>query len=246
MRSEIASNRFGYSTLVRSCCIGREIAKALCKGGANVYGLSRTKELLDTLKEECPTIKTLCCDLNDWDATRKAVQDIGPIDLLVNNAGISLLQNFLDVTPEVYDQVMNVNLKAVINVSQIAAKTMIDRGVGGAIVNISSIASERALQRHTVYCVSKAGLNQMTKVMALELGPHKIRVNAVCPTIIMTELGRAFWSDPIVNKPYIDRTPLGRFGEIEDVVHTVMFLLSDKSAMIHGTTIPIDGGLFVS
>nr|XP_033816794.1 L-xylulose reductase [Geotrypetes seraphini] len=222
--------------------IGRETVKALRRGGASVVALSRTQSDLDSLAHECPGIEVLCVDLADWDATKTALQAVGDVDLLVNNAAVALLQPFLEITKEAVDTSFNVNVKAVLHVSQIVAQQMIARRAPGAIVNISSQASQCALQNHSVYCATKGALDMLTKVMALELGPKKIRVNAVNPTVVMTDMGRIGWSDPEKAGPMLNRIPLGHFAEIDDVVNAVLFLLSDRSAMITGVTLPVDGG----
>ncbi|MBN3280165.1 DER reductase, partial [Polyodon spathula] len=125
---------------------------------------------------------------------------------------------------------------------QIVARGMRSRGSGGSIVNVSSQASQCALQDHAVYCATKGALDMLTKVMALELGPHKIRVNSVNPTVVMTAMGRISWSDPMKAGPMMSRIPLGKFAEVEDVVNAILFLLSEQSAMITGATLPVDGG----
>ncbi|UYV75824.1 hypothetical protein LAZ67_13001446 [Cordylochernes scorpioides] len=170
-------------------------------------------DMLDTsAATQCPGVRTIAVDLTDWDATKQAVESCGPVDLLVNNAGVSSLQSFGSITPEAID----------------------------------SQASLVALPDHTVYCASKAALDQITKVMALELGPHKIRVNSVCPTVVNTAMGRLAWSDPDLVARTTAKIPLGRFCEVEDVVAAVMFLLSDGAAMITGSCLPVDGGYTVA
>ncbi|XP_068160615.1 L-xylulose reductase isoform X1 [Antennarius striatus] len=193
-------------------------------------------------KTKCPSIIPVCVDLADWEATEATLQDVGPIDLLVNNAGCSSLQPFLEVTPDQFDRLFNVNVKAVVHVSQVVARGMKARGSGGSIVNVSSQASKCALRDHAMYCATKGALDMLTKVMALELGPHQIRVNSVNPTVVMTEMGRMAWSDPDKANPVLSRVPLGRFAEVDDVVNSVLFLLSDKSNMTNGVTLPVDGG----
>nr|XP_051684397.1 L-xylulose reductase isoform X2 [Oryctolagus cuniculus] len=153
---------------------------------------------------------------------------------------------FLEVTKEACDTSFDVNLRAVIQVSQIVARGMIARGAPGAIVNVSSQASRRALTDHSVYCSTKGALDMLTKVMALELGPHKIRVNAVNPTVVMTPMGQANWSNPHKAKPLLDRIPLGKFAEVEHVVDAILFLLSDRSGMTTGSTLPVDGGFLAT
>ncbi|KYO20469.1 beta-1,3-N-acetylglucosaminyltransferase radical fringe [Alligator mississippiensis] len=140
----------------------------------------------------------------------------------------------------------DVNLRAALQVSQIVARQLIARGAPGAIVNVSSQASQRALQGHTVYCCTKSALDMLTKMMALELGPHKIRVNAVNPTVVMTDMGRVNWSEPQKAGAMLSRIPLGRFAEVDEVVNSILFLLSDQSAMTTGALLPVDGGFLAS
>ncbi|XP_002740433.2 L-xylulose reductase-like [Saccoglossus kowalevskii] len=214
--------------------------------GAKVYALSRTQSDLDSLKEEVPGISTLTVDLVDWDATTKAVESIGPVDLLVNNAGFGIVRAFIDVTQEEFDETLNINLKAAMHVGQIVARSMISKGTGGSIVNISSQASLMALTGHAAYSASKAGLDMLTKTMALELATHKIRVNSVNPTVVLTELGKRAWADPVRSESMTSRIPMNKFAEVKDVVNAVIYLLSDKADMITGSCLPIDGGFVVA
>ncbi|XP_077407158.1 L-xylulose reductase isoform X2 [Vanacampus margaritifer] len=222
--------------------IGRATARALARYGANVTAVTRTQSDLDSLVHECPSITPVCVDLADWGATDDALKNIGPIELLINNAACAKLQPFLEVTPDQFDQSFTVNVKAVLHVSQVVAHGMIARGSGGSIVNVSSQASQCALKNHTVYCATKGALDMLTKVMALELGPHQIRVNSVNPTVVMTEMGRRGWSNPEKAKTMTSRIPLGRFAEVDEVVNSILFLLSDKSTMTNGVALPVDGG----
>ena len=143
--------------------IGKEIALRLSKHKGQVFALSKTKQNLDSLVAIDPKIQPICVDLRDWNATRKIVQSILPIDLLVNNAAVACLTPFLDATPNEFDLTFDVNVKAAFNVSQIVAKNMIERKCSGSIVNISSQAGQVALKDHTVYCMSKAALDMLTK-----------------------------------------------------------------------------------
>uniref|UniRef100_A0A8D1J2E1 L-xylulose reductase n=1 Tax=Sus scrofa TaxID=9823 RepID=A0A8D1J2E1_PIG len=222
--------------------IGRSTVQALHAAGAQVVAVSRTQADLDSLVRECPGVEPVCVDLGDWEATERALGGVGPVDLLVNNAAVALMQPFLEVTKEACDRSFEVNLRAVIQVSQVVARGLIARGAPGSIVNVSSQASQRALPNHSVYCSTKGALDMLTKMMALELGPHKIRVNAVNPTVVMTPMGRANWSNPPKAKAMLDRIPLGRFAEVEHVVDAILFLLSDRSSMTTGSTLPVDGG----
>ncbi|KAL6261422.1 hypothetical protein P5V15_006516 [Pogonomyrmex californicus] len=226
--------------------IGRDLVLRLAKYKGEVFALSKTKKNLDNLMEINSKIQPICVDLQDWNATRKAVQNILPIDLLVNNAGVACISPFLDATPEEFDLSFNVNVKAVLNVSQIIAKSMIERKSGGSIVNISSQAAQAALKDHAVYCASKGALDMLSKTMALELGPYNIRVNTVGPTVVMTEMGKLGWSDPQKAQNMLSKIPLGRFAEIDEVVDAIIYLLSDRSSMINGVYLPVDGGFLAT
>ncbi|KAL3877681.1 hypothetical protein ACJMK2_035350 [Sinanodonta woodiana] len=226
--------------------IGREIVKKLAQCGAECVAVSRTQADLDSLKNEVPGVHTIQVDLQDWIATRAAMEKVGNIDLLVNNAGIASLAPFLETTREDLDKIFDVNVKSLFNVSQIVAKGMVERGNGGAIVNVSSIASKMGIRDHAAYCSSKGAVDSLTQVMALELGPHKIRVNAVNPTVVMTDMGRMAWSDPSKSGPLLARIPLGKFVDVDDVVNAILFLLSDKAASLNGLTLPIEGGLLAN
>lgn len=221
--------------------IGREISLLLKELGAQVVALSRTQSDLDELQKEigCECIQA---DLSDAASTREAAKSAGAIDLLVNNAGISIPQSFLETTDDAFDRTMAINVRAAMIVGQEVARGMIERGQGGAIVNLSSQASMVALADHTAYCASKGALDQLTRVMALELGPHGIRVNAVNPTVTLTPMGDAVWGDPQKSAPMLAKIPLGKFAMPRDVAHTVAYLLSEQADMIHGTTLPVDGG----
>lgn len=223
--------------------LGKAIAKALLKCGAEVIVLEKLEQDLKTFKEEEPSIIPLLCDLTDWDATRKVVEGVGPVHLLVNNAGVAAITPFVDVKKEELDWVFSVNFQAIVNVSQVVVKGMIARGEGGAIVNISSMTTKVAFPEHTSYSSSKGAVDTLTRVMALELGPHQIRVNAIHPTIVMTDMGKIAWEDPKKHMKYLVRTPMGHFAEPTDVADGTVFLLSDMAKMINGTVLHIDGGL---
>ncbi|XP_019867632.1 L-xylulose reductase [Aethina tumida] len=222
--------------------IGRDIAIKLSQCGAKVVAVGRSKECLDKLKKDDPRIEVVLLDITNWNKTSQVLENIGPIDLLVNNAGLGWLKPMTEIIEEDLDSVLGVNTKALIHVTQIVAKNLISRKTSGSIVNISSQASLAGLMHHTVYCASKGAVDAFTRAAALELGPNGIRVNAVNPTVIMTDMGRLGWSDPKVAGPMLDKIPLKRFGEVHEVVDAVVYLLSDKSSMITGVCLPIDGG----
>ncbi len=221
--------------------IGRELVKFLAECGADVVAVSRSQADLDSLKAETPCA-IIQADLTNANEAKRAAESAGDIDLLVNNAGISRLAPFLDLSVEAFDETMAVNLRAAFIISQIVARGMVARGRGGAIVNVSSLASSAAIAEHTAYCASKAALDHLTRVMALELGPHQIRVNSVNPTVILTPMGEKVWGDPAKGDPMKAKIPLGRFGYPIHVAQAVAYLLSDQADMITGITMPIDGG----
>jgi L-xylulose reductase len=225
--------------------IGREIVKQLVACGAVVVAVSRTQADLDSLRAEtgCEIIQA---DIGDAAEAQRAAEAAGPVDLLVNNAGIARIEPFLEMTVAAFDETIAVNLRSAAIISQVVAKGLIARGVGGAIVNISSQASMAALKDHAAYGASKAGLDHLTRIMALELGPHQIRVNAVNPTVILTPMGEKVWGDPVKGDPMRAKIPLGRFGYPHHVAEAVAFLLSDKADLIHGVMLPIDGGYLVN
>ena len=127
---------------------------------------------------------------------------------------------------------------------QVVARNLLKRGAPGSIVNVSSQGSKVGLDQHTAYCMSKGAMDQLTRTMALELGRKGIRVNAVNPTVVLTAMGRKAWSDPVKAAPMLARIPLGRFAEEVDVVNVIVFLLSERAAMINGSTVPVEGGFW--
>jgi NAD(P)-dependent dehydrogenase (short-subunit alcohol dehydrogenase family) len=225
--------------------IGREIALLLAGSGATVVAVSRTEDDLASLQREIDC-EAIVADLADVEEARAAARRAGPVDLLVNNAGVSIPQPFLETTVEAFDRTIAVNLRAALVIAQVVAARMIERGRGGAIVNISSQASMVGLADHAAYCASKGALDQLTRVMALELGPHRIRVNAVNPTVTLTPMGQMAWGDPAKSDPMKAKIPLRRFAAPIEVAQAVAFLLSDEAAMIHGVTLPVDGGFLAT
>ena len=221
--------------------IGRDIALLMAQLGADVVAISRTGADLESLRAEI-NCTTICADLADADAAQRAAKEAGPVDLLVNNAGISIPQSFLETSADAFDQTLAVNVRAVMLISQIVAAGLIERGASGAVVNVSSTAAQRGLADHAAYCASKGALDQLTRVMALELGPYNIRVNAVNPTVTLTPMAEMAWSDPTKSAGMMARIPLQRFALPRDVSGVVAFLLSPQAAMIHGATLPVDGG----
>lgn len=216
--------------------IGRETAQLLTRFGAEVIALGRSAADLSY------SGNPLVVDLADVDATRIAVTSVLPIDLLVNCAGVVELESVLETSMETFDRTLAINTRAPLLVAQRVAQDLVRRGQSGAIVNVSSLAAKVATRDHLAYCASKAALDAITQVMALELGPHGIRVNSVNPIVTLTPMADKAWSDPAKAEPMLARIPLGRFAQPGEVAAAIAFLLSDDAAMIHGTTLTVDGG----
>ncbi|WP_322626707.1 SDR family oxidoreductase [Paracoccus beibuensis] len=221
--------------------IGRATAQLLAARGAKVLAISRTQGDLDSLGRETGAVG-VAADLSSAAGARDAMAQAGTCDFLVNCAGTNVLESLLDMTDDGYDAVMNINLRTALVCAQEFARARIAVGGGGAIVNVTSIAGHRGFPDHVCYAASKAGLEGATRVMAKELGPHGIRVTAIAPTVTMTELAAAAWSDPAKSAPMMSRHPMGRFAEAEDVARSIAALLSDDAAMVTGAVLPLDGG----
>ncbi|NIM05311.1 MAG: SDR family oxidoreductase, partial [Armatimonadetes bacterium] len=170
-----------------------------------------------------------------------ALQGNRRIHILVNNAGISLPESAAETTLEHWDLTLDVNLRAPFLLSQLIGRHMIEQG-GGKIINMSSQAGEVALADHAAYCASKAGLILLTKVLAVEWGPHNIKVNAVAPTVILTPMAEKAWADERKRQAMLAKIPLGRFGRPVDVSGAVLFLASPASDLITGEVLTVDGG----
>jgi len=215
--------------------IGRATVLLLAEYGATVVALSRDPKDLETLAAETGC-ETYAVDLADPVATREAARAAQPIDLLVNCAGTTTLEPFLDAKVESFQHLYNVNVIAAAIVAQETARNMIERGIKGSIVNVSSLSSWIGFEDHAAYCASKGALDGLTTVMANELGR--------CVTL--TPMAVKAWSDPAKADPMLARIPLGRFIEPREVAETIAYLLSDKASMINGVALPVDGGFLVN
>ncbi|GMS81400.1 hypothetical protein PENTCL1PPCAC_3575 [Pristionchus entomophagus] len=224
--------------------IGRSICISLCKSGAQVFGMARNAASLEALAAEAgSTFTHLVADVSSGpEELASLLEKHQPFHGLVNNAGIAALEQAESTSVETMDRIMSVNFRAPVVISQIIVRGMRAATVSGSIVNVSSQAGIVPLKDHLAYCSSKAALDMATRCMALEFGEFGIRVNSVNPTAVMTEMGKAAWSDPAKAKQLLDHMPVRRFAEESDVVQSVLFFLSEASAMTTGHILPIDGG----
>lgn len=225
--------------------IGRTTALMLAERGARVIALSRSPDDLKSLERETGCV-SIPVDLADADATRAAARKASPADYLVNCAGTTELEPFLDMKVENFDLLHAVNTRAPMIVAQEFARDIIGRGQKGAIVNVSSVAAFVGIPDHAAYCASKAGLDGLTRVMARELAPKGIRVNALHPTVTLTPMAMKAWSDPDKSAGMLNRIPVGRFADPADVAEVILFLLSDAAAMVNGVSLPVDGGYMIA
>ena len=224
--------------------IGLAVAQHFVQEGAVVVLLDRAAEVESVAASLGKEHTGRVTDVTDIVAVQAAVADTveryGRLDILVNNAGVALLSPALDVTPQEWDTSLDVNLRSAFFLAQAAGRQMVAQGYG-RIVNLASQASVVAIERHAAYCASKAGLVGLTKVLALEWGPHGVTVNAVSPTVVETELGKKAWAGE-VGVAMKRKIPVGRFGQPEEIARTVAFLSSEGAGLINGENLVIDGG----
>jgi NAD(P)-dependent dehydrogenase (short-subunit alcohol dehydrogenase family) len=221
--------------------IGAATVRRLVEQGATVYAGGRNAAELAKLAEETGA-RPVPFDLTSEDEVRTAVS---ALDLwgLVNCGGFGgEIATPQDTDIAVFDKVISINARGSLLVIKHVTPGMIDRGRGGSIVNVSSQASLVALSGHISYGSSKAALDNITRVSALELGKHNIRVNSVNPTVVMTEMSAYYWGRPDIGPAFLEQMPLGRWATEDEIAAPISFLLSDDASMITGVTLPIDGG----
>jgi L-rhamnose 1-dehydrogenase len=236
--------------------IGRAIAARLAAEGASVAinyppgELSAAEETLQLARGAAGDAAVFEADIGEVDSARRLVGDVltryGRIDVLVNNAGICPFADVASITPELWQRVLDVNLKGAFFCAQAVARSMVDRRIRGRIVNISSISAWVGGTGQLHYCASKAGVSSITKSLALAFGPHGIRTNAVLPGTIETDINRTFLADPDNRRYLVSRNPLGRLGQPDDIAGPVFFLVSRDSSFVNGAELLADGGTFVN
>jgi len=231
--------------------IGRAIALQLADAGADVIISSRKLPDLEKVAEEIKAKgrKSLAVtahnakmeDLNNLMA--KVKQEFGRLDILVNNAVANpVMADVLHMEEAPFDLIMSANIKGYYFLSQAAARMMVEQGSGGAIVNIASVGGYFVTIGLGPYCISKAAIIMMTKCLAAELGPHKIRVNCIAPGIVKTKFSQALWSNEKMMADLMKKMPLQKISEPEEIARTALYLASEASSFMTGSTLIIDGG----
>jgi NAD(P)-dependent dehydrogenase (short-subunit alcohol dehydrogenase family) len=238
--------------------LGTQFARTLASAGAAVVLASRRVERLQILRAEIEAAggdaHVVMLDVTDHDSIKSAVAhaetEVGPIDILVNNSGVSTTQKLTDVTPQDYDFIFDTNTRGAFFVAQEVGKRMLARArgaapgtyTGGRIVNVASMAGLRVLGQIGVYCMSKAAMIHMTRAQALEWGRYGINVNAICPGYIRTELNDSYWNTEQGEK-LMSMLPRRRLGVPEDLDGLLLLLVADESRFINGAVIAADDGL---
>ncbi|MEP3297906.1 MAG: SDR family NAD(P)-dependent oxidoreductase [Pseudoruegeria sp.] len=226
--------------------IGYACAEALIEDGFEVIVSDIQIEGTAGTAKSLGALAGIVCDMGDVSQIEAMFAQIserhGPLSALVNNAGIAMPGDFLSYDLSTFETVLNVNLRGVFIATQLAARGMVEHGIEGAIVNMSSINAQVAIPAIPAYCASKGGVMQLTKVAALALAKHNIRVNAVGPGSIDTEMMAGVNANPEAMRMAMSRTPLGRAGSAREIGDVVAFLCSKKSSYVTGETIYVDGG----
>lgn len=229
--------------------IGRAIAAGFAARGSHVVVSGREQDTLRETAHEISTgeraVRPIVCDVSSADAIRtlvaRVMEDHARIDVLINVAGVNRRKPALEITDDDYDFVVDINLKGAFLLSREVGRHMAGRGSGSQI-NVASLNTDRPLKHVAPYAISKAGMGHMTRALALEWGSRGVRVNALAPGFILTDLTRKLWSDPTMKDWGKANTPLGRLGEPGDMVGTALFLASPASAFLTGQIIYVDGG----
>ena len=230
--------------------IGKASAIALAEAGADLIILSRTKSDLEKVKKQIIKLKRKCtiydCDISNFEDLKLVFNKISKIDILVNNAGTNRPEHFTKIDKEDMDYVVDLNLKAAFHVAQMASKLMIKaknrKSIGGSIINISSQLGKVGAPKRSIYNMTKFGIEGLTRGMALDLAKDNIRVNTVCPTFVETPMVKKFFKDKKFKTQMINNIPLGRLATESDIATAVVYLASNASSMITGSSLMIDGG----
>jgi len=231
--------------------IGKAIALALAEAGADIAvcdrviddgELNAVAEEVERLGRRSLAVKADITQKSDVDSmVRRVVDGFGVIDILVNNAAMNIMAPLLELREEGWDKIIDTDLKGYYLCSQAVGKIMVEQKRGN-IINIASTAAMYTAPEMGAYCIAKAGVVMLTKILAVELAQYNIRVNAIAPSMVKTKFSQPLWSDPESLKQIEAGIPLGRLAEPEDITGSVLFLASDASSYITGHTIVVDGG----
>jgi NAD(P)-dependent dehydrogenase (short-subunit alcohol dehydrogenase family) len=226
--------------------IGLAAAAALASYGAEVVLVARTESEIETAAADIRRggghAEAICIDVQDTQAVEAALAAHPPFHVLVNNAGMNRTNSFLDVKQSDFDDILKLNLRAAFFVAQSAARRMVEHGVRGSIINMSSQMGHVGAAARSVYCASKWAMEGFTKAAAIDLAPHHIRVNTICPTFVETPLATSFLKDPAFKAQVLSKIKLGRIGHVDDITGAIVFLASDASTLMTGSSVVIDGG----
>ena len=226
--------------------IGLSAASALADAGAQVTLAARTtkeiEEAAEAIRARGQEAEPLTLDVRDVDAMKATIAAQPPFDILVNNAGTNTPAPFADVRVEDFDFVFSLNVRAAYFVAQAVARKLIEAKRSGSIINMSSQMGHVGGPTRTVYCATKHAMEGFTKAMAIDLAPHKIRVNTLAPTFIETPMTRPFFENKAFREDTLRRIKLGRLGQLEDLTGAIVFLASDAAALMTGTSLVVDGG----
>lgn len=221
--------------------IGAATVRLLMSEGANVIAAGRNQERLSELADDTGCT-TLSFDLTSEDDVRSSLSGLELYGVVNCGGWGGEIATPMDTDISVFDKVIDINARGTLLVTKYASERMIQSGKGGSIVNVSSQASLVGLAGHVSYASSKGAVDAMTRVSALELGKHNIRVNAVNPTVVMTPMSEWYWGRDDIGGPFLDTMPLHKWATEEDCAGPIVFLLSDAAAMITGVCLPVDGG----
>ena len=228
--------------------IGRGTAVAIAQAGGNIIAVGRNQKDLDSLAKEIKKLNVkfnyFNCDVNNYNSMKLFISKLKKLDILVNNAGTNIPEPFLNVKESSLNTILDVNTKSVFNIAQLCANQIIklNKKKGGSIIHTSSIFGIVAGQNRSVYSMTKFGIEGLTKGMALDLAKYNVRVNAVCPNIVLTPRTKKYFANKKYNKYVKDSTPINKIVSVSDVATAITFLASEASSMITGTSIIIDGG----
>lgn len=226
--------------------LGLGAATALAEAGAHVTLCDRNGDAVEgvatAMRASGHSVDILILDVTDLDAVDDAIAAAEPFHIFINNAGTNRPGPFVDASHENFDLMINLNVRAAFFAAQAVAKRMVGSGISGSIINMSSQMGHVGSAGRSLYCMTKWAMEGFSRCMALELAPHGIRVNTLCPTFIETPMTKPFFENAAFKSDVLSRIKLGRLGKIEDLMGAIVFLASDASALMTGSALMLDGG----